>query len=157
MTASLSVLPVHALDPPSDVRPPNSSWADDSDYESQEPQVTVVASFSHVPRLPQLDARTQKRLQALPSPTHLNLLLKAAQQHRGALPDLVAWFVSLWTIWPTRRDKMLSTLLLYGGGGLVREIWRDYVRSSPLGKEENMSSLMGLSPPLLRWIHTDAI
>jgi ubiquitin-protein ligase E3 C len=145
MTASLSVLPVHALDPPSDIRFPNSSWADDSDSESQEPQVTVVTSFSQVPRLPPLDARTQKRLQTLPSPTHLNALLKAAQHDRGALPDLVAWLVSLWTIWPTRRDKILSTLLLYGGGGLVREIWRDYVRSSPLGKEENMSSLMGLS------------
>ncbi|OAX36693.1 HECT-domain-containing protein [Rhizopogon vinicolor AM-OR11-026] len=154
MTASLSVLPVHALDPPSDVRPPNSFWADDSDSETHEPQVTVVASFSQVQRLPQLDARTQKRLQTLPSPTHLNALLKAAQQHRDALPDLVAWLVSLWTIWPTRRDKILSTLLLYGGGGLVREIWRDYVRSSPLGKEGNMSSLMDPSlasawPPLL--------
>jgi len=145
MTASLNVLPVHALDPPSDVRRPNMSWADDSDSESQEPQVTIVASFLQVQRPPQLDARTQKRLQTLPSPTHLNALLKAVQQHRGALPDLVAWLVSLWTIWPTRRDKILSALLLYGGGGLVREIYRDYVRSSPLGKDENMSSLMGLS------------
>jgi len=151
MTASLSVLPVHALDPQSDSRPSNLSWADDSDSDSQEPQVTVVTSFSRAPRLPQLDARTQKRLQTLPSPTHLNALLKAVQQHRGALPDLVTWLVSLWIIWPTRRDKILSSLLLYGGGGLVREIWRDYVRSTPLGKEENMSFLMGLSahPPVV--------
>ncbi|KAG1720932.1 HECT-domain-containing protein [Suillus lakei] len=130
MTASLSVLPVHALDLPSasDARAPAMSWADDGDSESEQPQ---------------------KRLQILPSPTHLNALLKAAQHDRGALPDLVSWLVNLCTVWPTRKDKVLGTLLLYGGGGLVREIYRDYVRNSPLGKDENMSSLMGSSPTSL--------
>lgn len=156
MTASLSILPVHALDPPSpsDTRAPAMSWADDGDSESEQPQVVVVTSFAPTPRLPPLDARTQKRLQTLPSPSHLNALLKAAQHDRGALPDLVLWLVNLYTVWPTRKDKILSTLLLYGGGGLVREIYRDYVRNSPLGKDENMSSLMDPSlasawPPLL--------
>ncbi|KAG1807345.1 uncharacterized protein BJ212DRAFT_1213533, partial [Suillus subaureus] len=68
----------------------------------------------------------------IPSPSHLNALLKAAQHDRGALPDLVSWHVNLCTVWPTRKDKILSTLLLYGGGGLVHEIYRDYVRNSPL-------------------------
>ncbi|KAG2040580.1 hypothetical protein BDR03DRAFT_857756, partial [Suillus americanus] len=78
----------------------------------------------------------------IPSPSHLNALLNAAQHDRGALPDLVvSWLVNLRTVWPTRKDKILSTLLLYGGGGLVHEIHRDYVRNSPLGKDENMSSL----------------
>ncbi|KAG1858820.1 HECT-domain-containing protein [Suillus subluteus] len=156
MTASLSILPVHALDPPSasDTRAPAMSWADDGDSESEQPQVTVVTSFAPTPRLPPLDARTQKRLQTLPSPSHLNALLKAVQHDRGALPDLVSWLVNLYTVWPTRKDKILSTLLLYGGGGLVREIYRDYVRNSPLGKDENMTSLMDPSlasawPPLL--------
>ncbi|KAG2082638.1 HECT-domain-containing protein [Suillus cothurnatus] len=156
MTASLSVLPVHALDPPSasDTRAPAMSWDDDGDSESEQPQVTVVTSFVPTPTLSPLDARTQKRLQTLPSPSHLNALLKAVQHDRGALPDLVSWLVNLYTVWPIRKDKILSTLLLYGGGGLVREIYRDYVRNSPLGRDENMSSLMDPSlasawPPLL--------
>ncbi|KAG1784544.1 HECT-domain-containing protein [Suillus plorans] len=156
MTASLSILPVHVLDPPSvsDARAPTMSWADDGDSESEQPQVTVVTSFAPTPRLPPLDARTQKRLQILPSPSHLNSLLKAAQHDHGALPDLVSWLVNLCIVCPTRKSKILSTLLLYGGGGLVREIYRDYVRNSPLGKNENMSSLMDPSlasawPPLL--------
>ncbi|KAG0694768.1 HECT-domain-containing protein [Suillus ampliporus] len=156
MTASLSILPVHALDIPStsDARAPAMSWGDDGDSDSEQPQVTVVSSFEPLPRLPPLDTRTQKRLQILPSPMHLNALLKAAQHDRGALPDLVSWLISLCNIWPTRKDKILTTLLLYGGGGLVREIYRDYVRSSPLGKDENMASLMDPSlasawPPLL--------
>ncbi|KAG1853116.1 hypothetical protein F4604DRAFT_2044608 [Suillus subluteus] len=96
MTASLSILPVHALNPPSasDARAPAMSWAD------------------------------------------------ATQHDRGALPNLVSCLVNLCTVWPTRNDKILSTLLLYGGGGLVHEIYRKYVRNSPLGKDENMSSLM---------------
>ncbi|KAG1780772.1 HECT-domain-containing protein [Suillus placidus] len=155
MTASLSILPVHALDPPSaSDAAPAMSWDDDGDSESEQPQVAVVTSFAPTPRLPPLDTRTQKRLQILPSPSHLNALLKAVQHDRGALPDLVSWLVNLCTVWPTRKDKILSTLLLYGGGGLVREIYRDYVRNSPLGKDENMSSLMDPSlasawPPLL--------
>ncbi|KAG2070327.1 HECT-domain-containing protein [Suillus decipiens] len=158
MTASLSILPAHALDPPSasGARAPAMSWADDDndDSESEQAQVAVVTSFVPTPRLPPLDARTQKRLQTLPSPSHLNALLKAAQHDRGALPDLVSLLVNLCTVWSTRKDKILSTLLLYGGGGLVREIYREYVRNSPLGKDENMSSLMDPSlasawPPLL--------
>ncbi|KAG2359437.1 HECT-domain-containing protein [Suillus spraguei] len=158
MTASLNILPAHALDPPlaSGARTSAMSWADDDDddSESEQPQVAVVTSFAPTPRLPPLDARTQKRLQTLPSPSHLNALLKAAQHDRGALPDLVSLLVNLCTVWSTRKDKILSTLLLYGGGGLVREIYREYVRNSPLGKDENMSSLMDPSlasawPPLL--------
>ncbi|KAG1841093.1 hypothetical protein F4604DRAFT_359554 [Suillus subluteus] len=152
MIASLSILPVQALNPPSasDTRAPAMSWADDGDSESEQPQVTVVTSFAPTQRLPPLDARTQKRLQTLLSPSHLNALLKAAQHDRGALPDLVSWLVNLCTVWPTRKDKILSTLLLYGGGGLVCEIYRVYVRNSPLGKDENMSSLMDSSLYLLR-------
>ncbi|KAF9234160.1 HECT-domain-containing protein [Melanogaster broomeanus] len=136
----LSALPTHALEPP---LPQNSqtqpaSWADDSDSDSERPaHVIVVSSFTSRPVLPVLDARTQKRLQILPSPTHLNSLLKVAQQHRDLLPDLV-----------------LGTLLLYGGGGFVREIYRDYVRVTPLGRDEHLSSLMDPAsesywPPLL--------
>ncbi|KAG2125194.1 HECT-domain-containing protein [Suillus cothurnatus] len=135
MTASLSILPVHALDPPSasDTRAPAMSWDDDGDSESEQPQVTVVTSFVPTPTLSPLDARTQKR--SRPS--------RAVQHDRGALPDLVSWLVNLYTVWPIRKDKILSTLLLYGGGGLVREIYH-----------ENMSSLMDPSlasawPPLL--------
>ncbi|KAG2030504.1 hypothetical protein BDR03DRAFT_1034984 [Suillus americanus] len=148
VTTSLSILPGHALDPPSasDTRAPAMSWADDGDSESEQPQVVVVTSFAPTPRLPPLDARTQKCLQTLLSPSHLNALLKAAQHDCGALPDLVSWLVDLYTI-PGR--TILSTLLLYGGGGLVREIYRDYVRNSPLGEDENMSSLMGSSSYLL--------
>jgi ubiquitin-protein ligase E3 C len=69
-------------------------------------------------------------LQTLLSPAHLNAWLKATQHNRGALPDLVSWHVNLCIVGPTWKDKILSTLLLYGGGGLVHKIYRHLYYSS---------------------------
>ncbi|KIJ59650.1 hypothetical protein HYDPIDRAFT_32985 [Hydnomerulius pinastri MD-312] len=157
LSALFSVLPTHALEPPllKDSKVQSTSWADVSDSDSDHPtQVVVVGSFTPKPVLPVLDARTRKRLQVLPSPTHLNSLLKVTQQHRELLLDLVTMLMGLSIVWPSRKDKVLTTLLLYGGGGLVREIYRDYVRATPLGRDENISSLTDPSfesawPPLL--------
>ncbi|KAF9222782.1 HECT-domain-containing protein [Gyrodon lividus] len=145
LSALLCALPAHALESPlpQNSQPQPTSWADDSDSDSEHPtQVTVVGSFAPRPILPILDSRTQKRLQILPSQTHLNSLLKVTQQHPELLPDLVTMLVSLNIVWPSRRDKVLGALLLYGGGGFVREMYRDHVRATPLGREENLSSLM---------------
>jgi hypothetical protein len=40
---------------------------------------------------------------------------------------------------------VLSTLVVYTGGGLVRELYRGFVRTSPLGRDDNPSALMGMS------------
>ncbi|KAG8214281.1 HECT-domain-containing protein [Butyriboletus roseoflavus] len=154
LSVVLNVLPPHALEPPLPQDSLPKSWADDSDSDSERP-VNIIASRS---ALPTLDSRTRKRLQILPSQDHLNSFLRAAQQHPELLSDLVSMLFSLNLVWPSRKDKVLTTLLLYGGGGLVREIYREYVRATPLGRDENLSSLMDPSlgsywPPLL--LHTD--
>lgn len=141
LSTLLNVLPPHALEPPlpQDSQTP-TSWADDSDSDSEH-TAKIIASRS---ALPLLDSRTRKRLQILPSQTHLNSLLKPAQQHPELLSDLVSMFLSLNLVWPSRKEKVLTILLSYGGGGLVREIYREYVRATPLGRDENLSSLMGV-------------
>lgn len=146
LSALLNVLPPHALEPPlpQDSRTLPASWADDSDSDSDRPANIIARSA-----LPPLDSRTQKRLQILPSPPHINSLLKPAQQHPELLSDLVSMLLSLNLVWPSRKEKVLTTLLLYGGGGLVREIYREYVRTTPLGRDENLSSLMGIYPRCL--------
>ncbi|KAF8428416.1 HECT-domain-containing protein [Boletus edulis BED1] len=152
LSALLNGLPPHALEPPMprDSQTPLTSWADDGDSDSERPAAIIALRSA----LPALDARTRKRLQTLPSPTHLNSLLKPAQQHPELLSELVSMLFSLILVWPSRKDKILTTLLSYGGGGLVREIYREYVRTTPLGRDENLSSLMDPSlgsywPPLL--------
>lgn len=143
LSALLNVLPPHALEPPlpQDYRSVPAPWADDSDSDSDRPANIITRSA-----LPPLDSRTQKRLQILPSPTHINSLLKPAQQHPELLSDLVSMLLCLNLVWPSRQDKVLTTLLLYGGGGLVREIYREYVRTTALGRDESLSSLMGIYP-----------
>ncbi|GBE82990.1 HECT-domain-containing protein [Sparassis latifolia] len=153
LTAALmNSLPTQALEPPEKKQETSSHWADGDDADD-EPRVSVVSSFDAKLQLPQLDGRTLKRLQTLPSPQHLNSLL-AATQSRSSRSDLLSFLFALTTVWPTRRDKVLSTVFAYNGGGLVREIYRSYVRGSPLGREDDAGSMTNtgnasLWPPLL--------
>ncbi|KIK27397.1 hypothetical protein PISMIDRAFT_93249 [Pisolithus microcarpus 441] len=146
LRALLSALPVHAFDPPL----PDSTtptWEEDGDDEHVAGDTTVSYSAQS---LPVLDARTRKRLQTLPSGPHLNTLLKLTHQHPQLLPDMVALLVALHIVWPTAKDEVLGTLLLYGGGGLVREIYRDQVRPTPLGRDENIDTIKGTNNPSLQ-------
>jgi ubiquitin-protein ligase E3 C len=56
--------------------------------------------------------------------------------HRHAFPhlqlSLVSFFLSIRKLWP-RREWVLSALVVYTGGGLVRELWRGFVRGAVLG------------------------
>ncbi|KAI0090858.1 HECT-domain-containing protein [Irpex rosettiformis] len=151
---------MHSL-PPQSLEPPEKSsqpvtWAMDDTDSEHETQVEVVTSFTSKHSLPQVDAKTRTRLQTLPSPQHLTSLLNATYHHssskiRGVL---FSWLYALSTVWPSRRDKIVSTVVAWNGGGLVRELYRGYVRSSPLGKSTNPTTLTDESyaphwPPLL--------
>ena len=138
----MSTLPVHALEPPQrgDDMTVRATWSDDSDSE-HETRVAVVDSFTPKVRLPELDTRTRNRLQTLVSPGHLNSLLQAVHRHRSLQPTLFSWCVALGNVWPKRRDKIFGAMMLYGGGGLVRELYRSYVRPSSLGQDVDLSTL----------------
>ncbi|TFK46201.1 HECT-domain-containing protein [Heliocybe sulcata] len=164
LSAVMASLPVNALDPP----PPKSStalpastspWAQadsDSDTDSDSPvQVRVVSSFSApAPPLPSLDSRTLKRLQTLPSPAHLNALLAAANKSPSAQPRLYAFLLGLSLVWPGRRESVLGAAVAYAGGGMVRELWRGYVRGTAIGRDERAGGVLDPEnapewPPLL--------
>jgi ubiquitin-protein ligase E3 C len=154
LTALMNALPINSLDPPlpgsskSNQKQYIKSWAEedsDSDTESSHTiaRVAIVDSFEPKPTLPQLDPRTQKRLTTIPDVKHLNALLTASHRHPQTQLSLVSFFLSLGTIWPGRKERVLSTLVVYTGGGLVRELYRGFVRASPLGRDDNPGALMG--------------
>ena len=156
----MNALPINSLDPPvpgaKSYNP--SSWAaaaadDDSDSESESnalAHVSIVSSFTPKPSPPPtLDPRTQKRLSTIPDVKHLNALLSASHRHPSTQLNLISFFLSLGTVWPARRERILSTLVVYTGGGLVRELYRGSVRASPLGRDDNPGSLMGMPSMLL--------
>lgn len=147
MAALMNSLPVHALEPPQNEETAKT-WGDaeDSDNEESVTRVDVVESFQPKPELPAIDERTRKRLQTLPSIQHMNTLLTATQNYRSRL-SLVSFCLALSTVWPTRRDKVLNAVAFFNKGGLVREIYREYVRSSIIGRDEDISSINEWSEP----------
>ena len=138
LTTVLQSLPPNALEPPSTSK--DKSWVDEGDSDDDAIHVEVVSVLAASP-MPKLDAKTLKRLQNLPSPTHISTLLGLYSSR-----DKVALFTfcsSVCQAWPARQDKVLATIAGHAGGGFVRELYREHVRSSPLGAEVDGFALTG--------------
>ncbi|KAA1475594.1 HECT-domain-containing protein [Dentipellis sp. KUC8613] len=143
LSALMNSLPTHALEPPS----PGSAASKgkralDSDSDSDSEAGPELETTAPAPVLPQLDSRTLKRLQTLPSISHISMLSAASQRHAATRPRLYDFLFALCTVWPARVDGVLGALVASTGGGLVRELYRGYVRTSPLGRDDNASALM---------------
>jgi ubiquitin-protein ligase E3 C len=151
LAALLNSLPPGALESLESVQGPGTSWTiDDSDSETElNTRVATVDSFTLWPVLPSIDPRSRKRLLILPSAAHLNSLLIATKRHPATQASLVNFFFALNTTWPGRKDKILGAVVVYAGGGLVRELFRVYVRNSPLGRDDHPGALMGILYRLL--------
>ena len=137
-------LPPNTLDPQQQqsTGQQQPDWDSDSD---PEPEVNIVDSFKPKIVPPKLDETTIKRLQIFSSPRHINSLLEETRKEtfRKIRPSLYSWFVALCSVLPNQKNKIIGEVVLYGGGGLVRELYRDLVRPSSLGKDQNSTALMG--------------
>lgn len=138
LTSVLQSLPPNALEPPSTSK--DKSWVEEGDSEGGEIHVEIVSAFG-VPSMPKLDAKTLKRLEGLPSPAHISTLLGMYFSREKVA--LFTFCSSICQAWPARQDKLLATVLGYTGGGFVRELYRENIRSSPLGAEVDASPLAG--------------
>ncbi|KAI0039666.1 HECT-domain-containing protein [Auriscalpium vulgare] len=147
-TALMDALPTHALDPPSrktSVASRKHALDDSSDSESESEDITrVIAVNAFVPPpppLPTLDARTLTRLTTLVSTGHITSLLTTTQRHPSTRPSLYAFVLSLCTVWPKQADSVLSHIVVSNGGGIARELYKGYVRSSGLGSDDSPTGL----------------
>ncbi|KAJ3552359.1 hypothetical protein NM688_g4189 [Phlebia brevispora] len=157
---AMNGLPIHALEPPARETSAESATAwGDEDEDEPVAQVEVVSSFTPRIKLPELDSKTRTRLQTLPSPGHITSLISASYKYtaRDMRVALFTWCQSLCMVWPSRKDKVISTVVAWRGGGLVRELYRDFVRNSPLGQADQLNNASALMdhvhgahwPPLL--------
>lgn len=145
MARIMSTLPAMALEPPSSVSNGKRIAIAESDSDSDSEDLTHgSASASNAVPLPRLDERTLKRLQTLPSTTHISSVIRATQSHTPARIALCDFFFALCTVWPSRADPVLSTVVVSTSGGLVRELYRSYVRGSPLGGDDSVATLLGM-------------
>lgn len=138
LTFVLQSLPPNALEPQSTSK--DKSWVDEGDSDDDVIHVEIVSTFAPSP-MPKLDPKTLKRLQNLPSPTHISTLL-GLYSGRDKVP-LFTFCSGVCQVWPARQDKVLATISGHTGGGFVRELYRENVRSSPLGAEVDASALTG--------------
>ena len=118
------------------------NYQSDSD-EMSSTHVKVVSQFSTPPPVPQVDDKTVKRFQNVIAAPHLTSIISATRSKPSLLPHLVHYLFTLMTTWPSSREQILNIVLATTGGGLVREVYRELVRQSPLGKEEKSERLLG--------------
>jgi len=113
-------------------------------------QVSVVSNLRSMPTPsppPTVDDKTMKRLHNLVAAPHLLSLIPMTQSKPSLFPLVVSYLFALTATWPSSQDEILNAVLASTSGGLVRELYHDLVRQSPLGKEENSGNLFGASVP----------
>lgn len=110
-------------------------WDSDSDDD-----LRVAPNATSIP-LPSIDPKTAVRLRTLHSTLHLQGLMTASTR----LPDLgesvIKFLVNLCAVWPSKRDSILTTLSVNNGAIVIKQLWRDTVRDSPLGTSDNPRDL----------------
>jgi ubiquitin-protein ligase E3 C len=85
-----------------------------------------------------VDPRIIAVLSSLPSSTHMSSILEASNRFSAtSRPAFAALFVSIIQTWPNNRHEYVAAVV-YGRGakgtGLLREIWRGWLRSGKLGQ-----------------------
>lgn len=139
-------IPPSAFDPPaSEADPDRARWVQDDD-DSDEDSHPIAGPFSSmtIPKKPSLtlDARVRNRLRSLGSTKHASTLLAASNTHSSTRLELYGLFLALYTAWPACRPDVLASVLEYSTGGLLRELYRGHVRSSPIGKDDDPDTLV---------------
>ncbi|KAM6490051.1 HECT domain containing protein [Amanita muscaria] len=160
LASLLNSLPLLVLDPSSRetfqnrARPLHDDDEDDDDDDRssrRHPAVDILTPY------PTPDTRTLKRIRTLHDSTHISTLLGLSKSHPSLQLDLITFLLALNAAWPAKKDEVLTAAGIYaagGGGGLVRELYRGYVRGSVLGREENTGAILDPTnadawPPLI--------
>jgi ubiquitin-protein ligase E3 C len=142
----LNSLPVSALDPQSVLAQdrPSSPAQDDSDDSEASHAPSQVSSVPVVPHSTTVDVRTLKRVHTLPDPAHVSTLLDLGKTHPSIQLELIMLLLALNAVWSAKKDDVLAAAGIYAnGGGLVRELYRGYVRNSPRGRDDNPGAILG--------------
>lgn len=93
----------------------------------------------------QLDAVTYNSIEKLASENFLSALVAASTRYSGtSRPALSSFLVALIYSWPSKRQSIVNTLvysdMVAAGRGVIRELWRGWIRPSNLMKAISGSS-----------------
>ncbi|KAK7006156.1 HECT-domain-containing protein [Favolaschia claudopus] len=136
LTALFDSLPAEAFEEPSKRYASASAAATSGDVDSDDesrPVVSIVSSFTPTAPptpLPDLDARTLKRLSTLVASAHISSLLTVTQKHSDATRSaLFSMLLALEGVWPGKSSAILGAIVVgSGGASVIKELWRGSVR-----------------------------
>lgn len=69
--------------------------------------------------------------------------MAVSHRHPRTLINLLSFFLIFGVIWPGSREKMLSLVVVYPDGSLIREFNKGNIRALPLGRDDSPRELMG--------------
>lgn len=150
----LGRLPVGALDPQKKKASNTMDWTPQSDSDDERPQ----AALRKVEELPSVfppDPKTASRLATLIDSAHINSLLTTANKDPASWLQFVELLIIIGAKWPSKREGLLTTIVIGHGNVVFKQLWRESVRTSPLGKDETGQFLRDVKrfkkdwPPLL--------
>ena len=115
------------------------------DYDSDDSGSPIVSistlSTSQTFSLSTVDEKTLKRLNAIVSAQHLKSIIRIATSDPAGFPQIISYLFAITVAWSSSRGQIIDTILASTNGGLAREIYRELVRGSPLGKTESSAVL----------------
>ncbi|KDR81293.1 hypothetical protein GALMADRAFT_1358495 [Galerina marginata CBS 339.88] len=101
----------------------------DTDYEDFELEKDSYPDTWEVNR------QTIKWLEQIPTAPHITDLIALTQSQASLLPHFVDYLFTVTATWPTYQKEIQNIVL--ASGGLVKILYRELVRRSPLGQEED--------------------
>jgi ubiquitin-protein ligase E3 C len=153
----LARLPVGALELAKKKGKDAMDWTpqSDSDSDSDTRPNVALKRAEETPLVFPPDNRTALKLATLVSPAHITSLLTAANKSHSSWLQFVELVIVIGAKWPTKREGLLTTIVIGHGNVVFKQLWRDSVRDSQLGKDETDDILRDTEahrkdwPPLL--------
>ncbi|KAG8928555.1 hypothetical protein FRC02_006739 [Tulasnella sp. 418] len=158
MTYLINSLPAGTFDPAHkanmSARSGGNIGPDDSDGE--ETPFTTSTEATRWPDDPMSawDSRTRNRLQIIPSPSHIGILVELTSKDGRSRQKLFPFLLTTFMAWPSKKDTIAHCARsAKGGSSIIKEVWRNWVRSSKLGRKADPGSdwMNMIDPNLAPW------
>ncbi|KDR68241.1 hypothetical protein GALMADRAFT_146481 [Galerina marginata CBS 339.88] len=155
--ADYSLNPPSTSESSSEAQPEVNSVSHDSDFSDgyTEYEDSELEEENWFPRAP-LETTNESVywIEQVASPEHITKLINLTQSQAIVLPHLAAYLFYVSTTWLSSEQEIHDIVLANSSGWLVGDLYREVVRRSPLGQEEDSTNIYELAsavhwPPII--------
>jgi ubiquitin-protein ligase E3 C len=127
------------MDPPKAKESGAMDWKAQED--SDEDDLPKRLPHEPTPVLPAVDAKTLTKLATLTSQAHITSLLNAANKSPRSWRQFIKFILNIGHVRPKTRETVLNSIVIGSGSVVFKQLWRESVRSTPLGADVSGNSL----------------